>query len=103
MGTTSFLLLVFHLICFSAIGVLISLQFAHYFEYKLKRISKYSYPRYFVIIFLIVFLGWVLEVTGGLHKQHWVVNLLYFVCVIMGVYLTVKILFKKKGLSFSDL
>ena len=103
MDATSLLLIGFHLGCFSAIGSLISIQFVYYFEYKLKRIEKYSYPRYFVINLLIVFLGWVMKVTGGLYKPHWVVTLLYFICVITGGYLTTKILFKKKGLSFSDL
>jgi hypothetical protein len=103
MGATSFLLIALHLFCFSAIGILISLQFVYYFEYKLKRIKKYSYPRYFGTIFSIIFLGWVLEATDGLHKQYWAVTFLYFICVIMGVYLTTKFLFKKKGLSFSDI
>ena len=44
-----------------------------------------------------------MKVTGGLYKPHWVVTLLYFICVITGGYLTTKILFEKKGLSFSDL
>jgi hypothetical protein len=41
-------------------------------------------------------------VTGGFNKRYWVLIFLYFSFILISIYLTIKILFKKKGLSFSD-
>ena len=55
MDVTSFLLIVFHLACSSAMGVVAGLQFVHYLEYEAKKIKKYSYLGYFITIFFVIF------------------------------------------------
>jgi L-asparagine transporter-like permease len=103
MDATSFFLVVFHLACSSAMGVVAGLQFVRYFEYEVKKIKKYYYCLgYFITIFSVIFLLWVMVVTGGFNKRYWVLIFLYFSFILISIYLTIKILFKKKGLSFSD-
>jgi len=102
MDVTSFLLIVFHLACSSAMGVVAGLQFVHYLEYEAKKIKKYSYLGYFITIFFVIFLLWVMAVTGGFDTRYWVIAFLYFSFILISIYLTIKILFKKKGMRFSD-
>lgn len=101
MGAPSFLLVVFHLICFSAMGVLVGFQYIYAIERDLKRINKNSYFIYFTSIVLALFLVWVLAITGGLEKGGWKVDLLPIASIIMGFYLPTKILFKKKRIRSS--
>ncbi len=101
MGAPSFLLVVFHLICFSAMGVLVGFQYIYAIERDLKGINKNSYFIYFTSIVIALFLVWVLAITGGLEKGGWKVDLLPIASIIMGFYLPTKILFKKKRIRFS--
>ncbi|TFH09640.1 MAG: hypothetical protein E4H07_06180 [Nitrosomonadales bacterium] len=91
MGTTSLLLIVLHLFCFSAMGGLVSFQYIYAIERDLKGANKNSYYIYFASIFLALFLVWVLAATGGLEKRDWNVDLLPIVSIIMGFYLPTKI------------
>ena len=102
MDTTSFLLVAFHLICFSAIGILIGFQYIYVVEHDLKGTNKNPYFFYFVSIFITLFLIWVLAATDGLQKQNWKMDLLPIVCVVIGFYLHAKNTFKKKRLSACD-
>ncbi len=102
MDTTLFLLVAFHLICFSAIGILIGFQYIYMVENDLKGANKNPYFLYFVSIFIALFLIWVLAATDGLEKQNWKMELLPVACVVIGFYLPAKNTFKKKGLSACD-
>ena len=102
MDVTSFLLIMFHLACSSAMGVVAGFQFVHDSEYEEKEIKKYSYFGYFITIFLVIFLLGIMIVTGGFNIKHWVVFLLYLSFILISIYLTIKILFKKKGMSISN-
>ena len=102
MDVTSFLQIIFHLACSSAMGVVAGFQFVRDSEYEAKKIKKYSCLGYFITIFLVIFLLGIMVVTGGFNLRHWVLFLLYFSFILISIYLTIKILFKKKGMSFSD-
>jgi len=102
MDVTSFLLIIFYLACSSAMGIVAGFQFVRDSEYEAKKIKKYSYLGYFITIFLVIFLLGIMVVTGGFNIRHWVVFLLYFSFILISIYLTIKILFKKKGMSFSN-
>jgi uncharacterized membrane-anchored protein len=102
MDTTSFLLISFQLICFSAIGILIGFQYIYAVEHDLKGTNKNPYFIYFVSIFIALFLIWVLAITGGFEKQSWKIDLLPIVCIIIGFYLPTKNTFKKKRLGACD-
>ena len=102
MDVTSFLLIIFHLACSSAMGVVAGFQFVHDSEYEEKKIKKYSYLGYFITILLVIFFLGIMAVTGGFNIKHWIVFFLYFSFILISIYLTIKILFKKKGMSFSD-
>ncbi len=91
--------LAFTSICWLVMGMLGGQLYVHYVEYQLRK-TKYSYLRYAVTIFLIFFLVWVLATTDGFQQRHWTLDLLPIVCMITGIFLTVKILFKKKGIRF---
>jgi len=103
MGATLFLLVVLHLLCFIAMSILLGIQYVHYVEYESKKIKEYSYLRFFISLFLMLFLSWILAVTGGFEESHWILGCLNVVAMITGIYLTMKILFKKKGLRYSDI
>jgi len=103
MDATSFLLVVLHLLCFIAMSILLGIQYVHYVEYESKRIKEYSYLRFFISLFLMLFLSWILAVTDGFEVSHWFFGCLNVVAMITGNYLTMKILLKKKGLRYSDI
>ena len=103
MDAISFLFIVLHLLCFVAMSILLGFQYVHYVEYELKRIKECSSLRFFISLFLMLFLLWVLAVTGGFKESYWILGCLNVVAMITGIYLTIKILFKKKGLRYSDI
>ena len=70
-----------HLICITAFGVVAGFQFFYYFEYEAKKIEKYSYIRYFIASFLVIFLVWVLAVIGDFDKKPLLLTTLYFSCI----------------------
>ncbi len=96
MDTTSFLLVAFQLICYSAIGILIGFQYIYAVEYDLKETNRSPYFINFVPIFIALFLIWVLAVTGGFEKQNWKMDLLPVICVIIGFYLPTKNFYEKE-------
>lgn len=49
---------------------------------------------------LMLFLAWVIAASGGFEKHHWMINSLLIISAVASIYLTIKILFKKKGMSF---
>jgi len=102
MDVTSFLLIMFHLVCSSAMGVVAGFQFVYDSEHEEKEIKKHPYLGYFITILLVIFLLGIMVVTGGFNLRHWVLFLLYFSFILISIYLTIKILFKKKGMSFSE-
>lgn len=86
--------------CWLAMGILVGQLYVHYVESELKKI-QYSYFKYAATIFLIFFFIWVLVKIGGFEKkEHWTLSLLPIVVMVVGIVLTVKILFKKKGINF---
>lgn len=93
-------LLVFHLICFSTMGLLVGFQYMYAIERDLKGVNKNSFLIYFVSIFIVLFLVWVLVITGGFEKRNWKIDLLPIAFIIVGFYLPTKILFKKRKLKF---
>jgi len=103
MDVTSFLLVVLHLLCFVAMSILLGIQYVYYVEYEAKRIKEYSYSRFFISLFGMLFLTWILAATGGFEESHWILGCLNVVAMITGIYLTMNILFKKKGLRYSDI
>lgn len=103
MDASSFLLVALHLLCFVAMSILLGFQYVHYVEYELKRIKECTSWRFFTSLFLMLFLSWVLAVTGGFDESHWILGCLNVIAMITGVYLTIKILFKKKRLSYSNI
>jgi len=103
MDAGSFLLIVLHLVCFIAMSILLGFQYVHYVEYESKRIKESSSLRFFISLFLMLFLLWVLAVTGGFEENHWILGCLNVIAMITGIYLTVKILFKKKRLRYADI
>ena len=103
MDVASFLLIVLHLLCFIAMSILLGTQYVHYVEYESKKIKEYSYLRFFISLFLMLFLSWVLAITGGFEESHWILGCLNVIAMITGIYLTMNMLFKKKGLRYSDI
>ena len=101
MDATSLLLIAFHLICMSTMGLLFGLQFVHLIEYELKIVERYSNFRAILSVLITLFLVWVLAVIGGFDEKHWVLSFLYVFCMCLSVYLTINILFKKKRISWS--
>jgi len=85
----------------ATMGLLFGLQFVHVMEHELKIVLRYSTFKDILTVLLMIFLGWVLAVTGGFDEKHWVLSLLYLFCMCISAFLTIKILFKKKGISFS--
>jgi hypothetical protein len=66
MEVPSFLLMLFHGICYLCCGILLGYNSAvHMVSKKLKLPVKYYYTKYFVVIVLLVFLVWVLYITDG--------------------------------------
>ena len=90
MSDMSFLIVVLHLLCFSAMGILVVFQYIYAIEKDLKGMNKNSYSNYFCSIFLALFIVWVLAATGGFEKQGWKVDLLPITSIIIGFYLTTK-------------
>ena len=89
----------FNWVCWLAMGILGGQLYVHYIEYQVKKI-KYSFLRYVVTMLSIFFFVWVLAETEGFEKRHWALDLLPIVFMVVGIVLTVKILFNKKGISF---
>ena len=102
MDVTSFLLIMFHLACSSAMGVVAGFQFVYDSEHEKKEIKKHPYLGYFITIILVIFLLGIMVITDGFNIKHWVVFFLYLSFILISIYLTIKILSKKNGMSFSD-
>jgi hypothetical protein len=83
------------------LGFLFGLQLVHVIEHELKIVLRYSTFIDILTVLLMIFLGWALAVTGGLDEKHWMLSLLYLFCMCISAALTIKILLKKKGISFS--
>ncbi len=73
----------------------------HYVEHKSNR-ANFSYLRYLATIALVILLASVIAKIGWFEKKHWLLDLLPMTLSLMCVYLTIKVLFKKKGISFID-
>ncbi len=90
------LLLVFHLICFSTMGLLVGFQYMYAIERDLNGVNKNSFLIYFTSISIVLFIIWVLVITGGFEKQNWKIDLLPIASIIVGFYLPTKTLFRKR-------
>jgi undecaprenyl pyrophosphate phosphatase UppP len=101
MESLSFFGIIFHSGCYLAIGILLGMQYVHIVEHQV-RATRYSYVRYISSLVVILFLAWVVIKTGGLERKDWIYTLLPFFSIGISVVITVKILFKKKGMSFLD-
>ena len=98
-----FSLIFFHTVCFVAMGVLIGIQFVHLIEYESKKIVNYSQFDTIQTAVSLIFIVFVLAESDGFEKSsHWIIDLLQITCVFVSVYMTIKFLFRKKGISFSD-
>ena len=92
-----------NLFCFIGLGLLVAGQFVRYIEYSKNR-NKPSYKKYmvnFILRFLLVFgLIYIMAITEGEETECWVLSLLPLISAVLTIVLTVKVLFKKKGMSF---
>lgn len=82
-------------------GFLFGLQLVHVMEHELKIVLRHSTFIDILTVLLMILLGWALAVTGGFDEKHWMLSLLYLFCMCINAFLTIKILFKKRGISFS--
>lgn len=81
------------------IGVLAGQLLAHYLEYQIKGI-KYSYIRYVLTIPSILLMALLAAELGGFEKHNKILDFLPIILMIAGVFVTAKILLKKKDIKF---
>lgn len=89
-------LLVFHLICFSTMGLLVGFQYMYAIKGDLNGVNKNSFLIYFTSISIVLFIIWILVITDGFEKQNWRMDLLPIASIIVGFYLPTKTLFRKR-------
>ena len=85
-------------VCWLSMGILAGQLFVHYVEHQLRK-KKYSYVRYFATVFSILFLVWLVAKIGGFEKRYWMLDLFPIAFMVIGIFLSVKIVSKKRGAS----
>lgn len=97
-----------HLICVFVMGKLIGHLFVRYVEYNSSKIKKYINYKVIGIFLLIVLTVLIFINIGGFEVTRssrvggtWKYGIGHLLFLYLGIYLTVRKMFKKKGLSFS--
>jgi len=80
-------------------GLLLSLQYVHFVEYKLGRV-RYSYIRLVGTLGLIFGFIEILARTGGYEDRHWSVGILFIMTALASIFISSYILLKKKNIRF---
>ena len=88
--------------CFVIAGVLVGIQFVHYIEHQVGRIKQYSYFRYLITLIGIFVLTAIIYQVDGFKSDLWFSGVINFLAIILSIFLTVKYLFKKKGIRYKD-
>ena len=90
-----------NLLIFSIMGIIVAAQYVHTVESQTNK-TRSSWVRYIISLILIFSLVWVNKEIGGFEEKHWIFSVTTIICTVLSLIITVKILFKKKNLSFSN-
>jgi len=101
MGQYFYFLTLVSFVCYMFMGILFGFQYVHYMEHKVKK-TRFSYFRYVITIILILLLALVIAETNGFEKKTWLLDFFPLSIMILSIYLTVKFLFKKKHINFTN-